>query len=163
MNTRSKHTAFRRALIVASVATLIGILPAPAAHAQVSKCLDKSGKVVGYGSECPPGTRVEQMNIRSAPAAAPATSGRSLAEQEADFRKRQIEKREAQSKTEKQAADVEARARACDSARSYLKSLQAGTRIVRADPNTGERTFLDDADYPKEKAAAQRSVEANCK
>jgi len=163
MNTSPKHTTFRRALAAASVVTLTGILLAPAGYAQVSKCIDKGGKVVGYASECPSGTRVEQMNIRSAPAAAPATAGKTLAEREADFRKRQMEKQEAQGKTDKQAADNEARARACDSARSYLKTLQSGTRVVRADPTTGERTFLGDDDYPKEMATAQRAVEANCK
>ena len=41
--------------------------------------------------------------------------------------------------------------------------IPEGQRIVRVDPRTGERSYLEDAQYATEKAAAQRSVEANCK
>lgn len=142
----------------------VSLLAAAAgAHAQVNKCLDASGKVVGYGSQCPPGTRQETTGIRSAPSAPASSSSRSIAEQEAEFRKRQIEKQDAQAKAEKTAAQQEERARACDSARSYLKTLQSGMRVARTDPNTGERVFLGDADRAREMATAQRAVDTNCK
>jgi hypothetical protein len=44
-----------------------------------------------------------------------------------------------------------------------LKSLQSGQRIRTTDPITGEAGFLADAQYPKEIAAAQKAVTANCK
>ncbi|HEY9446416.1 MAG TPA: DUF4124 domain-containing protein [Burkholderiales bacterium] len=163
MKTSSQHTPFRYALTVFSCAVLTLILLAPVSHARITKCVDKSGKVVGYGSDCPSGTRSEQMDIRSTPAAVPATAGKSVAEQEAEFRKRQMEKQEAQSKSEKQAADKELRAHACDNARSYLKTLQSGTRILRTDPNTGERVVLGEEEHRKETISAQRNVDANCK
>ena len=74
-----------------------------------------------------------------------------------------MERQESQSKADKVAADQEARTQACDSARSYLKSLQSGMRIVRTDPNTGERIVLDDAGHARETDAAQRAVSASCK
>jgi hypothetical protein len=60
------------------------------------------------------------------------------------------------------AADAQ-RQRACTDARGYLQNLQAGNRIVKTDPKTGERVYLEDAQYAGEIAAAQKSVEANCK
>lgn len=138
------------------------IIAAPGVHAQVNRCLDANGKVVGYGSQCPPGTRQETTGIRNAPSA-PTSSSRSIAEQDAEFRKRQIEKQDAQAKAEKSAARQEERTRACDSARSYLKTLQSGMRVARMDPNTGERVFLGDEDRAREMTTAQRAVDANCR
>ncbi|MGE5524823.1 MAG: DUF4124 domain-containing protein [Rhodospirillaceae bacterium] len=165
-----------RGIFCSAVLTLAALLATPGALAQVNKCLDTSGKVVGYGSECPAGTRSEATNIRNAPtAAAPGAGGKSsssaanpsgpktIAEQEADFRKRQMEKQEAQAKADKTAADQQARATACENARSYLKSLQSGTRMVRTDPKTGERVFFEEADYARETARVQRAVDENCK
>jgi hypothetical protein len=141
---------------------LMAISPGIAA-AQVNKCLDASGKVVGYASECPPGTRSEQTNIRSAPGSTTAPAQKSLAERDADFRKRQMEKQEASAKAEKKAAEAANTQRACEDARSYLKALQERQRIARTNPKTGEQTVLSEADYAKEIATTQRSVAEYCK
>jgi hypothetical protein len=134
-----------------------------AASAQVNKCLDRAGKVVGYGTECPAGTRSEATAIRNAPASAPAVEQKSLAERDMAFRKRQAEKQEALEKArEKTAADQE-RERSCERSRSYLKSLQAGQRITRTDPKTGERVFLSDAEYQTEIVAARQAIATHCK
>lgn len=157
MKTNASSISASRLLLAVSL-----LAATAAAHGQVNKCLDASGKVVGYGSQCPPGTRQETTGIRNAPSA-PASSSRSIAEQEAEFRKRQIEKQDAQAKAEKSAARQEERARACDSARSYLKTLQSGIRVARTDPNTGERVFLGDDDRAREMTSAQRAVDESCK
>lgn len=134
------------------------------AYAQISKCVDKSGKVVAYGNQCPPGTTTEQTGIRNNPNASPAPAPeKSLAERNAEFRKRQIEKQEDATKEQKKEAQDAQQQQACNNARGYLKSLQAGNRIARIDPNTGERSFLQDADYPKEIEKAEAAVKANCK
>jgi hypothetical protein len=132
------------------------------AAAQVNRCVDASDKVVGYASECPPGTRAERTTIRNAPAA-PAASQKSLAEREADFRKRQMEKQEADAKAEKKNVDAADRKRACEDSRSYLKGLQDRMRVTRTDPKTGERTYLPDSEYPAEIARAERAVAQSCK
>lgn len=147
---------------MAAMAGLLLSLVALAAAAQVNKCLDKAGKVVAYASECPPGTRSEQTAIRNAPPAS-SSQQKSLAERDADFRKRQLEQKEAAEKSEKTAAEQRERTQACESSQSYLKNLQAGHRIRTTDPKTGESSFLADADYAKEIAAAQKAVTANCK
>jgi len=144
------------------VTPLISFLPV-VASAQVNKCLDASGKVVAYGSECPAGTRAEQTNIKNAPAPAGAGAQKSTAERDADFRKRQMEKQEATTKASEKAAETAQRKTACENSSAYLKQLQDRQRITRTDPKTGERAFLSDADYPKETASTQRSISENCK
>lgn len=132
-------------------------------YGQLYKCVGPSGQVE-YASVCPSGTRQENTGIRSVPAAAtPAAPQKSIAERDADFRKRQMEKQDATAKQEKKSAEDEQRQRSCDSARSYRASLQSGARIARTDPKTGERVFLEDKDYAREIADAQRAVDANCK
>lgn len=134
------------------------------AHAQLLKCISKDGRVE-YASQCPPGTRQETTNIRNTPTS-PASSGaaqQSYAEKEAEFRKRQSEQQEAEALAAKKSAETAQRNRACADARSYLKTLQARIRIVRTNPDTGEQTVLDEASYASEMAAAQASIDANCK
>lgn len=136
-----------------------------AAYGQLFKCVSKDGKVE-YASQCPPGTKQQATGIKttpSSPSSGAEAPQKSLAERDAEFRKRLTEKDEAQASETKKAAEAEQRRRACDDARAYLKSLQAGNRVVRVDPKTGERIFLEDAGYATEIATAQRSVETNCK
>jgi Domain of unknown function (DUF4124) len=147
---------------VRTIAVLLLSLAPLLASAQVMKCLDGAGKVVGYASDCPPGTRPEQTGIRNAPAPA-ASSQKSLAERDAEFRKRQLEQKEATEKAEKKTAEVRERKEACEASQAYLKNLQGGQRIRKTDPRTGEPSFLTEADYPKEIASAQKAVTANCK
>jgi hypothetical protein len=137
------------------------LLPATAA-AQVNKCLDASGKVVGYGAQCPAGTRSEATTIRNAPAAA-NESQKSLAERDAAFRKRQMERQEADAKQTQESARQAQLKRACDESRTYLKALEARHRVQKTDPKTGERVFLTDADYPKEVARVQSNIAKSCK
>src|ERR1043165_1960277 len=99
-------------------AILMALFPFCAA-AQVNRCLDANGKVVGYASECPAGTRAERTTIKSAPAASTSPQ-KSLAERDADFRKRQMEKQEADAKAEKKAGEAADRKQACEDSRAYL-------------------------------------------
>lgn len=146
------------------IGLIMMLLMSVAAHAQLLKCIGKDGRVE-YASQCPPGTKVQDTGIRSAPAAAPsgaAPQQKSVAERDAEFRKRQMEKQEAEAKEAKKTAEDTQRKRACEDARAYLKGLEARNRIVKTDPKTGERVFLEEADYASEIAAAQRSIQANC-
>jgi hypothetical protein len=152
---------------------MILMLSPLAVHAQMLKCISKDGKVE-YAAQCPAGTKEQQTGIKSTPAA-PTTSDKgsdkgadkskpkSVTEQEADFKKRQVEKAEAEGKQQKEAAEAAQRKRACDEARSYLAGLESGARVTRNDPKTGERVFLEDAARAQEVQRAQQSVQANCK
>ena len=148
-----------------TIGLIVMLLAATAAEAQLMKCVGRDGRVE-YANSCPPGTKEQPTGIKStapAPESSAATPQKSLAERDAEFRKRQMEKQEAEAKDTKKTAEDAQRKRACDDARAYLKTLQAGNRVVKYDPKTGERIFLEDADYKSETAAAQRSIDANCK
>lgn len=147
---------------VIALAMMLAVVPA---HGQLLKCVGKDGKVE-YAAQCPTGTRELQTGIRNAPAApqpGAASQQKSLAERDADFRKRQLEGAEARQKEEAKAAEKAAQREDCERARTYLRSLQEGQRIAQVDPKTGERVFLDDANRPAEIARAQKVADSNCK
>ena len=144
------------------------MLLAGAAAGQIFECVDAKGNKE-YAQTCPPGTVKETKLMKSgggtstsgAGTAAPA--GKSLPEREVEFRKRNLERQEAETKTAKEAAESKDAERNCNDARAQLKALQEGLRIARTDPNTGERSFLEDADRPAAIANAQKAVDNWCK
>ena len=146
--------------LLAVAATL---LLAHAASAQIVECIDaKGGKTMAQF--CPPGTVKEnRINKSGTGASAAPAAGKSLAEQDAAFKKRQTERQESEAKAEKEKADSANNERNCNEARAQLRQLQDGQRISRVDPKTGERSFLEDKDRPGEIANAQKAVESWCK
>ena len=74
-----------------------------------------------------------------------------------------MERQEADAKAEKAKAESKIAERNCTDARAQLKQLQDGQRISRIDPNTGERSYLSDAERPAEIANAQKAVAGWCK
>jgi hypothetical protein len=135
------------------------------AHAQLVKCVSKDGKVE-YARDCPAGTTEQKTGIKSAgggQAGGGSAAPKSLAERDAEFKKRQIEQQETQQKDAKKAAEAEQKRENCESAQLYLKSLEAGQRITRNDPKTGERVFIDDAERAAEITKARGRVDQNCK
>ena len=154
-------------LLTAAAAILI----AQNAFGQIVECIDAKGAKT-LAQFCPPGTvkEIKRGGTSTAPASSGATSppaaggaGKSLAEQDAAFKKRAAERQEAEAKGEKDRADAKNSERNCNDARAQLKQLQEGMRISKIDPNTGERSFLEDKDRGGETATAQKSVESWCK
>ena len=141
-----------------------GFLIAQAAFGQIVECVDaKGGKTLAQF--CPPGTvkEIKRASGGTSSAGAAATPGKSLADQDAAFKKRQTERQEAEAKGEKEKAEAKSNDRNCNDARAQLKQLQDGMRISKLDPNTGERTFLEDKDRGAETANAQKAVDSWCK
>jgi len=107
----------------------------------------------------------------SAPASAPPSPApqaskpnpapKSLAEQDADFRKRLTERQKAEEKEEQDEAQASQRAEACNQAKTYMDMLQGGTRLLRPDAN-GERNFLDDDQRAAEVQKTQDAINKNC-
>lgn len=141
---------------------LLMMLAPLAASGQLLKCIGKDGKVE-YASQCPAGTKEMRTGIRNNPSSAPAAAPKSVAEREADFRKRQTEQGETRKKDEEKTAETAQKRQACDSAQEYLKALQEGQRITRTDRKTGERVYLEDTERATEIARAQRDADQNCK
>jgi hypothetical protein len=153
------------------------LLTAGAAGAQVMECYDAKGTKT-IAQFCPSGTVKENKLMKGGagpgPATAPSTpaapagtasapaKGKTLAEQDAEFKKRTLERQDAEKKSEKEKSDAKDVERNCLDARSQLRALQDGQRISRTDPKTGERTVLEDKDRAAEIATAQRSADQWC-
>ena len=86
-----------------TVVALVLMMLTGVAAAQINKCVDKSGKVVGYGNECPAGTGRADGRVRHAGSACGGADAKSLVDRDADFRKRLGSKRQEADAKSKQA------------------------------------------------------------
>jgi hypothetical protein len=143
------------------------LLAAGGAAAQVMECIDAKGTKT-ITQFCPPGTVKENKLMKGGAGPGPAagsnaaTPGKSLAERDAEFKKRTADRQEAETKAAKEKSEAADTEQNCLNARGQLRSLQEGQRISRTDPKTGERIVLEDKDRPNEIAAAQKSVDQWC-
>jgi hypothetical protein len=113
----------------------------------------------------PPGTPASRIlqnpGPRTAAPAADQPPAPSVAERNAAFEKRRIEQADQEAKASEQARVAADKARNCEQARSYERTLTSGQRISKLDRN-GERAFLSDQERAQEMATAQRAL-AQCK
>ncbi len=91
----------------------------------------------------------------AASAAASASAPPTLAERNADFRKRAEEKAEKDQKAAEEARQKAARKENCVAARQYKAQLDSGQRIGVMSPN-GEQGFMGDAERAQRSAQAAR-------
>ncbi len=165
----------KNATIHASRVFLAGLLFAAAtgAQAQIMKCVGKDGKIE-FASSCPSGTRQLDTGVANKPAAAPAPAAKSdakeapagpksLADRDAEFRKRQTEQKAAETKAAQKATESEDQQRACRSAQANLAAIKNRQRMFTTDPKTGERVMFEEADYRREAAVTERLATENCK
>jgi hypothetical protein len=138
-------------------AALCVTLPASAA---IYQWKDSSGKTVI--SDHPPevGVQVQKQYKSSAP---PPTDAKqpTLAEREAEFRKRQQETQENAEKAEKEEQAAAQKKENCDAARRQIQALESGERIALRDAK-GERYYMDDTQRAQEIAKAKRFLESKC-
>lgn len=97
----------------------------------------------------------------AAPAAPNAKPPMTLAEKNADFQKRRAEQAEKEKKAEEEAKQAADKARNCERARAYKRTLESGERIANVDKN-GERTFISD-DQRSRDIAETKNILADCK
>jgi hypothetical protein len=160
---------------------LAALLAAGAAtvFADLYRWVDQNGNVQYSDKPPPAGARIqkpqqikkksEKKNSAAAPAAAdkpapdtaPATGPKTPAEQEADFRKRQVEKSEKEAAEQKGREEAAAKERNCAQARAQVVTLKTG-RVTR--PNArGEQEYLNDQQIAAETKAAEKAVSDWCK
>ena len=117
------------------------LLAAGAAAGQIMECIDAKGSKT-MAQFCPPGTVKENKLTKggtgSATSSGPAS--KSVAERDAEFKKRTLERQEAEGKATKEKSDAKDYERNCANARAQLRTLEEGQRISRTAPVTGERT-----------------------
>lgn len=91
----------------------------------------------------------------------PAAAIKTLAEQDADFRKRRAEREKSEQKQAEEEAQAAQRAANCSQAKGYLQMIQSGTRLMRPDAE-GNRNFLDDDQRAAEVQKTQNTIAKNC-
>lgn len=138
------------------------------AQADMYRWVDKQGNV-HYSDQVPPEDAKESSTIRKhreAPVAATAAAlpakQKTYSEMEADFKKRRVEKEEAEAKQKKELAEAAEKKKNCERARNHAKSLQRGGRFTRTGPD-GEQIFLDEKEIENAKEEAGKQVEDWCK
>jgi len=159
-------------LLATSVA-LSALLFPPAALAQYVWLDEKGTKQF---SDMPPPPSVPRNRILKQPGGtlpaapqeagdvkppAPAKAEPTLAEKNAEFRKRRSEQAEKEKKAAEEAARAADNAKNCERARDYQRLLDSGERIVRTDKN-GERSYLSDEQRTQESRDNKRNL-ADCK
>lgn len=167
----------QRNLINGLLLAMIGgawLVSAPAG-AQTYKWTDADGKI-HYSDQPPPANAKEQVTVKPRKPSAPTTSAspstgekgataakpKTYVEQEAEFRKRQVETAEREAADKKKAAEAAEKKQNCEQARAQLKSLQSGGRITRNSAQ-GEREYLNDAEIAQEIERGKKSVDSWCK
>jgi hypothetical protein len=158
------------------LAALLGSLLAMPAQAQW-KWRDKAGQTQYSDLAPPPGTpeadilqRPTVTQVRAPVAAAPAASAASGAdalkpktvEPELEAKRRKAEQEKADKAKVEDDRRVAAQADNCARARSYLRTLQDGVRITRAN-DKGEREYLDDKGRADETKRTRDIVSSDCK
>lgn len=116
------------------------------------------------GGMPPAKNAAESVQAESAPAAASADDKvpPSLADREAEYRKRTKAKEEASKKASAANTAKANNKAACEGARAYKRSLDQGTRVTTTDKN-GERAVMDDAQRAAELARANKTIAEACK
>lgn len=159
-------SAVRLALALRSALAIALMTLAPVAEAQIYECTSASGGKE-YAQYCPPGTVQQRQIVGGGEPGAPAAGGsappKSLDQQDVEFRKRLLERQEAEAKSAEEKTKVESAERSCIGARATLKALQDGQRMSRMDPDTGERTQFGDAERAAETERQLKLVEQWCK
>jgi hypothetical protein len=146
------------------VIVVLAAVFATAASAQMYKWRDSDGRIQYSDTPPPVGAKdIQRLRKDTSPAAAaPSSAARSLAEQDAEFKKRLVEKQEAQAKQAKEAQEEEFRARNCAQAKAQLAALESGARMVQLNAK-GERIPIEDSERERAKQDTQKAVESWCK
>jgi len=128
------------------------------AHAQTYQWKDSNGRTV-ISDNPPPGNARQSKSVNAAP---PAETGKSLAERDMEFKKRQQENREKSEKDAKESRTKEELKENCQRARQQLVALESGQRMSSTDLN-GERRFMEDAERQKEIERSRKFIQESCK
>lgn len=95
------------------------------------------------------------------PSSAASGTAMTAADRELEFRKRRMERAEAERKAAEDAAKKKEMAAACDDTRNQVRTLESGMRVSHVN-EAGERVVMDDATRASKLAAAQNALRKNC-
>jgi hypothetical protein len=145
-----------------TLAPVLLCLAALAAHGQVYKWVDEQGRT--HYSETPPPDKKDAKKVDTGPSAAPAAVPREdWKQKEMDFKRRNLEKQQAEDAAgRKQAYEENQRRNRCLSAQRDLRILEMEAPIYHINEK-GERVYLEDKNRPAEMARARREVDTHCR
>ncbi len=155
-----------------SVLLAVMLAFAASAFAQMYRWVDKDGRVHYTATPPPPG--VKARTLQAPAAAVPADEAAkdaaakdaprgplTPAEQEQEFRKRQLEAQKASEKQAQAAKEAEIKQGNCDRARAALATYESGQRVARTNAQ-GERYYLEEDALARETDAARQAVRDWC-
>jgi hypothetical protein len=148
--------AMKRFVLTAALLCIVA-----AAQAQIYKWQDQNNRTV-ISDRPPTGVVRKPLTIEAEAPPAAADAGKTMADREMDFRKRQKESVERNEKAEKEQRLTAQRQEDCDAARRSLQAMESGERVAMRDAR-GERYFLDDSQRQQEIARIRQTVQSNCK
>ncbi len=148
--------AMKRFVLTAALLCIVA-----AAQAQIYKWQDQNNRTV-ISDRPPTGVVRKPLTIETEAPPAAADAGKTMADREMDFRKRQKESVERNEKAEKEQRLTAQRQEDCDAARRSLQAMESGERVAMRDAR-GERYFLDDSQRQQEIARIRQTVQSNCK
>lgn len=149
-----------RAPRVLAFAFAAGALSFPAGAA-LYKWTDSKG-VVHYSDQPPVGDYKTEM-VGKAPPPSNPNAVKDMANKEAEFKKRQLERVETANKIDKARADSAKLKEFCAQAAGQMMALQQTNVAIYRVNEKGERVFLEEADRKSEMARLEKSMrEQNC-
>jgi hypothetical protein len=128
---------------VLALSALAAALVAPMASAALYKWVDANGRVV-YSDQPPIGNVKSEIVGAAAPAANP-DAVKELANKEAEFRKRQLDKQDEAKKSDKARAEAQKLASVCAQARAQASGLRRADVAMYRLNDKGERVLMDEA------------------
>ena len=139
---------------VLQLALLLAVVPL-VARAEIYKWVDEKGRIQ-YGENPPAGVKAAPIRPEAMPGGKPRPP-EDLLQQDAEFRRRQIEQQRADEAAARQA---ELRKRNCASARDRLSSYEGRRRPYKV--QNGERVFMTDDEREAETARLRAQVSQWC-
>jgi hypothetical protein len=146
---------------------VVTMAAANAASAQVFECVDAKG-AKEYAHFCRPGTVQQRQILKDSESGAGASrdaggAPKSLEVQDVEYRKRLLERQEAETKSTQDKQQAEEAESQCAAARDQIRALQDGQRMSRIDPDTGERVNFGDEERAAEIERQRQAMSAWCK
>ncbi len=133
-------------------------------HAALNKWVDADGKV-HYSDTAPADVKVKKLRSYTAPDTTTPVSGvsaqKSLAELDAEWKKSQKLKAEAEQKAALEKENATIKLKNCESARNNLGIMENSRALVTYDAK-GERSFVDEVSRAQRTEDARKAVSTYC-
>ncbi len=129
------------------------------ANAEIYRWQDENNKTI-ISDRPPPSNMRKVKKVESEPPTT-ADAGKTMADREMEFRKRQKDAKESAEKAEKENRKAAEKQDNCERARRELKVFESGERVLTQD-SKGDRAFLDDAQREREIVRNREYIQQNC-